>query len=386
MISKLTVKNYRSLADVSISLGQLTVLVGVNGSGKSTIVDVLHFVADALRFGLETAILTRSGMGSLRRWSAKGKPYDVKIQFEVEGKVGGFYSFLLGSESRGEYRIKAEQCSAWLSFDANIPVEFEEYEIKNGQWVRQPFKNDLETRSLLPAIQSNALALPLLAGISPYNELYELLTNLSFYNIFPDILKDPQKPTNPYPLAENGTNLASVLRNQEKDSALKTALEYVLADVNDFQVSSVGSNLVVKLRHQATGENRAPWFELVQESDGTLRMLGILTALYQDPPRTLIVLEEPELTVHPGAMAKLWDEIQKASQHTQIILTTHSPDLLDLCAPEHLRVVEKINGATYVGPVEEAQQQIIRDRLFTAGQLLQAQGLRRAQGGGNGAQ
>ena len=113
-------------------------------------------------------------------------------------------------------------------------------------------------------------------------------------------------------------------------------------------------------------------------------MLAILTALHQQPPRTLIALEEPELNVHPRIMAKLWDEIVVASKHSQILITTHSPDLLDLCQPEQLRVVENKKGITLVGPLEEAQTQIIQANLFAPGQILQAQGLYRAGGNNDG--
>ena len=108
-------------------------------------------------------------------------------------------------------------------------------------------------------------------------------------------------------------------------------------------------------------------------------MLGILSALYQTPPRGLIALEEPELTIHPGAMSLLWEEILEATRRRdgqmQVVLTTHSPDLLDMCEADQIRVVEKINGITHVGPVAEDQKQIIQQKLFAPGQLLQAQGL-----------
>ncbi|MCB0122199.1 MAG: ATP-binding protein, partial [Caldilineaceae bacterium] len=115
-----------------------------------------------------------------------------------------------------------------------------------------------------------------------------------------------------------------------------------------------------------------------QESDGTLRMLGILVALYQDEQRSLVTLEEPELTIHPGALSVLWDEIEAAGDRSQVILTTHSPDLLDMCKVEQLRVVEKIDGITLIGPVDETQRSAIQERLFAPGELLRAQGLNRA--------
>jgi predicted ATPase len=314
-------------------------------------------------------------MSALRRWSAKGRPYNVEIELDIEtDTMWGQYSFTLGSERRGEYRVKKEKCLVGTPGETKVETWFE---TSNGKWVGR-------SEELNVPIQRTGLTFPLTAGIEPYNALYNFLTGMSFYNIFPNALGEPQRPANPYPLDEHGGNLASVLRELERNKSaflpnLEAALGDVIDDVNSYQVSQVGGYLVTKLRHDTSDGNRAPLFELFQESDGTLRMLGILTALYQDPPRTLIALEEPELTIHPGAMSMLWEEIQNASSRSQILVTTHSPDLLDMCEAEQLRVVEKLDGITHIGPIEVEQKQIVQDRLFAPGQLLQAQGLRRAQ-------
>lgn len=381
MISQLKVKNYRSLADVTVSFEVLTVLVGLNGSGKSNLVDVLRFVSEALTHGLDSAVLKRHGMSALRRWSGKGRPYDVEIGLSVSGNgtLAADYQFTLGSELRGEYRVKSERCEVHdLSRQPSTLIN--KFETVNGEWGASPLE-------VAPTLPQTALALPLLTGLEPFRQVYDLLTSMSFYNIVPHDLTEPQKPANAYPLTERGDNLASLLRELRRSHSpvskeLESALNNVMSDVLGYQVAQVGGYLVTKLRHTGAGKDQKPLFELSQESDGTLRMLGILSALYQTPPRGLIALEEPELTIHPGAMSLLWEEILEATQRQdrqmQVVLTTHSPDLLDMCEADQIRVVEKINGITHVGPVAEEQKQIIQQRLFAPGQLLQAQGLRRA--------
>lgn len=377
MITNLQVKNYRSLADVNVDFEPLTVLVGPNGSGKSNLVDALRFVADALQRGLDVAIGKRNGISALRRWSAKGRPYDVeiKLSFKTEG-LEGEYLFILGSERRGEYSVKVERCQIRTP-DRTVSG----FEVNKGEWIALPLALPSGTNL---AIQPTALILPLLTGLPLFKSLYDFLTNMSFYNIPPNQLTEPQKPANPYPLDEHGENLATVLRELKRDrntafTDLERALSRVMEDVQGCLVAQVGGYLVTKLHHAAVEESeRGPLFELSQESDGTLRMLGILTALYQEPPRTLITLEEPELTIHPGAMHLLWEEIERASERSQILITTHSPDLLDMCRAEQLCVVEKIDGVTHIGPIAEEQKQAIQKRLFAPGQLLQAQGLWRA--------
>ena len=227
--------------------------------------------------------------------------------------------------------------------------------------------------------------LPLLAALEPYKPIYDQLIGMGFYNILPSQLKEPQKFANPYPLDENGGNFATVLRALKQDSPgvaveLERAIQTVTGDIEGYDVRPVGSYLTARLRHIATNENIAPWFELWQESDGTLRMLGILAALHQHPPRTLIALEEPELAIHPGALALLWEEIVLASLHTQIVITTHSPDLLDMCSAQQLRVVEKVNGVSFIGPVADEQTRIIQKRSGRAGPTAARPGPRACPG------
>lgn len=375
MITNLKVKNFRCFSEASLDLERLTILVGRNGSGKSTLVDVLRFVRDALQLGLDAAVLKRGGMSAIRRWSAKGRPYDVEIKltFDLEGATG-FYSFVLGSAKRGEYQVKEERCEI-----SKEPLLKEWFSIRSGEWIGS--SRDIKHSPT----QSTALVLPLVSGVQPFDKLYEFLTKMSFYEIVPNVLREPQKPANPYPLEEDAKNLASVLRElkqEHKTSAggLEKALARIIGDIEGYQVRQVGGYLVTRLRHAGSEEDgaSAPTFELFQESDGTLRVLGILTAYYQSPPRPLITLEEPELTIHPGAMGRLWEEIQTAAERSQILITTHSPDLLDMSLAEQLRVVEKFQGVSQVGPVDTDQKQIIKKRLLSVGELLRGQGLYRA--------
>ena len=114
-------------------------------------------------------------------------------------------------------------------------------------------------------------------------------------------------------------------------------------------------------------------------SDGTLRALGILVALFQGGNEqqkrvSLVGIEEPEIALHPGAVAVLLDGLRDAAHRTQVIVTTHSPDLLE---DKHLDVdsilaVEADNGNTMIASVDEASKSVVRDRLFTIGELLRS--------------
>ena len=165
MITRLWAKNYRSLADVNVSLEPLTVLVGINGSGKSNFVDVLVFINDALRSGLDNAVVNREGMGALRRWSAKGRPYDIEVGVHVQMKSGtGTYSFTLGSERRGEYRVKRESCRVRID-DQDAELFFE---TANNTWARKD-------SGVSPKINSKELVFQLVDENEQFRKLYEML-------------------------------------------------------------------------------------------------------------------------------------------------------------------------------------------------------------------
>ena len=100
-----------------------------------------------------------------------------------------------------------------------------------------------------------------------------------------------------------------------------------------------------------------------------------MSALLQEPPLALIGIEEPELTVHPGALPLLIDFLRQASRRSQVVITTHSPELLDLLEAQEVRVVERKDGVTTVGPMRQQQQGTVRDGLLKLGELMVTEGL-----------
>jgi hypothetical protein len=176
-----------------------------------------------------------------------------------------------------------------------------------------------------------------------------------------------------------GSNWSSTLRALDKatwGSELIAALGRLVGDIDDYRVVQAGGFLIPELRHGLDAEGRERWLGAAQESDGTLRVAAILTALFQQPPLSLIGFEEPELAVHPGAIPLLFDFLKEASTCSQILLTTHSPDLLDLLDIDEIRVVERRGGATAVARVEERQRELVRKRLLSTSDVLHAEGLR----------
>jgi predicted ATPase len=112
-------------------------------------------------------------------------------------------------------------------------------------------------------------------------------------------------------------------------------------------------------------------------SDGTLRALGVLIALFQSSngslrPVPLVAIEEPEAALHPAATGVLLDALNEASRSTQILVTSHSPDLLenDRIPADSILAVSLSDGATRIGPLDEVGRSALRDHLYTPGELL----------------
>lgn len=386
MIQRVQIRNYRSLAEVDVDLGPVTVLAGRNGSGKSNFVDALRFLSDAVNLGLEAAVMKRKGIGALRRWAPR-KPRDVMIAVEgtTTKPVRSYeYSLELGSRSGGGFHVKRE------TFRSSGDAEWEtEYEVSQGKVVHIEGKGMVH----LDEVQMPPTGLLLSARYPhPVWVVARYLSQLGFSSIVPNEVREPQKLAQEYPLAEHGENLASVLwklkerRPQalsEISAALSVAVEGLLGiDVQQTGVGGGGGYLLLTFDHELAGGGTCT-FDASQESDGTLRMLGLLTALYQVPSPAFLAIEEPELHIHPGALGVLSDVVREAAQArgTQVLLTTHSPDLLSRFGADELRAVEVIDGSTHIGLIDSAQRAAIEQDLFSGGDLLRIEGLYTDRGG-----
>src|SRR3990170_9094364 len=119
-------------------------------------------------------------------------------------------------------------------------------------------------------------------------------------------------------------------------------------------------------------------------SDGTLRALGVLVSLFQcfnrpkDSPIPLVGIEEPESTLHPAATAALMGALYEASHFTQVLVTSHSPELLDTkdLDTESLLIVDAQEGKTTIGSADDASKSAMKERLYTAGELLKLEQLK----------
>ena len=142
---------------------------------------------------------------------------------------------------------------------------------------------------------------------------------------------------------------------------------------------AVGPREILEFKQIVRGA-RHPWrFLATNMSDGTLRSLGVLVALFQVPQSSarLVAIEEPEIALHPAAAGVLTDSLQDASNHSQVLITSHSPDLLDESIPDSaILAVASEYGDTKIGCLDEAGRSALGEHLYTAGELLRMDQLR----------
>ena len=369
-ITKVALRNYKSIAACDVQLRPLMFLVGPNGAGKSNFLDSLRFVADALNSSLDHAIRDRGGINDVRRRSG-GHPnhFSIRLDFTLPEGATGHYAFRISARPRGEYEVQREECRLW---SAQLPTQEEYFHVENGTVT----KTSME---VAPAASTDRLYLVNASGLEEFRPVYEAFSQMGFYSLNPDKIRDLQSPDPGDLLIRDGSNLASVL--VQLSPSVKERIEEYLATVvpgvHGVKVKKFGPKETLEFRQDVAGAKH-PWRFLANNmSDGTLRVLGILVALFQGDPDTkkrvlLIGIEEPEIALHPAAAGVLLDGLQDAAAKTQIIITSHSPDLLDNkeLDPESILAVEARDGTTIIAGVDEVGRSVLRDRLYTTGELL----------------
>ncbi len=371
IIRRVALRNYRSIAACNVQLTPLTILVGANGAGKSNFLDALRFTAQALRFSLDHALRERGGINEVRRRS-RGHPNHFAIHLDLRlPETTGWYAFEVGAQSKGRFVVRREECMAKGS-DSN---RSEFFKTENGQPVSTSMSHP-------PGAGDDRLYLMQVAGYPAFRPFYEALAGMGFYSIHPEQIRELQSPDPGELLRQDGSNVASVLANlkagaPESAERVSKYLSKVVPGTVGVESKTVGPKVTVEFRQQVAGDH-SPWRFLANNvSDGTLRVFGVLMALYQvagmdSGKAKLIGIEEPEGCLHPAAGAVLTDVLREASDKTQVIVTSHSADLLDrdTIPLESILAVVHEHGETRLGPLDEAGRSALREHLFTAGELL----------------
>jgi predicted ATPase len=373
-LRQIHLRNYKNIAAAIVNFQPLTVLVGPNGAGKSNFVDALAFVADGLNHSIQSAFANRGSIAAvLHRSSGQPQPANIGWRLRLDLADGGWadYAFEIVTRSGESFTVTHERCIVQISAGPR-----HEFEVENGIFKR-------EVPGIRPRIEPDRLALTVLSALEEFRPVFDFLTNMRRYNVRPERLRELQDPDpgKGTVLLPDGSNAAAVLRriseNGEHNGHVYERICRLLGKITpgiiSVQPSSLGQKEILEFRQdiglqpQETGR-----FEALNMSEGTLRALGLLLAVYQWRPPALIAIEEPESTIHPSAMEILTDILIDGTARSQILLTTHSPEMLDnkKLKDEQIIAVESVHGVAQITPLTKSVRDVIRQRLYTAGELL----------------
>ena len=367
LLTGVKLKNYKSIATADVQLPQVSFLVGPNGSGKSNFMDALRFVADALNTSLDLALRVRGGIGLVQRQPiADGVPFGARLQLELEA-CSGWYALAIRGRAEDGYEVCREECR--LADRRGTREHF--FRVERGRVIDASISN-------APAAAEDRLYLVTASGLKEFRPAFDALAGMRFANPIPERMRPIQAPGNASSLNRDCGNAASVLGGLEKRfPAAKRRIDEYLGCIVPGIVETRRSpkDIAETLQFLLQVDDGKVHLPASSMSDGTLRALGVLLALFQgatqeDAGTGVVGIEEPEAGQHPGAVEVLADAIREAALHTQVIVTSHSPELLDSIADESIITVDAHQGATRFSTLDDAARSVIRDRLFTAGELL----------------
>lgn len=370
-IKRLILKRFRSIPDESISFDNPTIFVGRNGSGKSNVVSAFSFLAEAMATPLYAVIEKAGGIEAVLKKPSGGldtKSFGIRVDFgAMNGRTkGGFYAFEVRALPNYAFEVSREQCSVTDEGGSKSWFDRVGTKFTSNVW------------GMKPSIDGASLSLPLVGGEATFAPVLRTLAAMRVYSIEPRRLREMQEPDSGTSLKSDGRNVTSVLKEIERQSQddfqrISDIVSTIVPNTTHVQVKKHGKMLSLELTQEWAG-GRPLKFEGVSMSDGTLRVLGLLAAVYQRPSPSLIAIEEPEATIHPGALDSVLELLQQASREMQVVITTHSPELLDAkwITDRHLHIVEWTRGATRVGLPSEVSRKALRDHLMGAGELLRS--------------
>lgn len=324
-LQSVRIRNFKAIVDSkTVKLGLLTVFIGNNGTGKSSLIEALETYQSIIRDGLDTAMQRWLGIEHARH---KGQEAKERLGKPVKANSIGF-DLALGPSPRRVSRINMEvnnDPAANHMFIVDEQVVF--------------LDKTIEGRNPKGAVQTYGKGRSILSTPSVYlAEVANHIQDWQFLTLAPDRMGLPvpqQRTGGGVRLARDGSNIADFLldlRRQDQNAfdGIVETMAYVLPYAKDIQPSLTSSEIERKAWLQMTeADFKVPGWML---STGTLRLLALLALLRHPKPPPLIVIEEIENGLDPRSIHLLVEEIRNAvlNRTTQIILTTHSPYLLDL--------------------------------------------------------
>jgi predicted ATPase len=377
-LRRVRIRGYKSIAFCDVALQPLTILVGPNASGKSNFLDALAFLRDVLEKGTVEAVRLHGGRKAILPRSAPGTTVSISVEAEFQKQVTRAACFAnYGVEVKLPARSKPVVLTEAVRIKSGTNGSETGFDRKNEdvKWLGFP---DAKSSPQIPWCPADRSMLRLY-GETPLLELWEGIGGIGVYNFSPGAIRDYQVPAPGQMLERDGHNLASVIESvreisEDTINRVQAYLSVIVSELQAIRVVHYGEKETVRFLI-GSGNGRKPLeFDAASMSDGTLRALAALIAAFQIQlpfGPSVVGIEEPETALHPAAMGALVDALDEATSQTQVLLTTHSADLLDDrdLRPSQVLVVRNHNGQTQITPVDVASREIIAKDLSSLADL-----------------
>jgi len=330
-LENISVQGFKSIASLEeLELTPINIVIGPNGSGKSNFIGVFSFLHAIQEGRLQDYVIKSGGAEQILHFGSK-VTNTLRIHVTFKGKVN-------------QYTIELEPTEA----DELVPsMEIVHY--WNKSQYSRPYTDGLSRLGKEAGI-SGVLNSSVARFVGDHLKRWRL------YHFHDTSSKSPMKKTanlddNRF-LRPDGSNLASFLyflRTQHEQSyeLIRGTIQRVAPFFDDFQLEPQQLN-VGKIKLEWKHKRSDSYFDATSLSDGTLRFMALATLFLQpDEYRpSVILVDEPELGLHPFAITVLGALVRQASATTQVILSTQSPFLLDQFDPEDVLVADLVEGAT----------------------------------------
>lgn len=366
MFDYVKLERFRSFRHVEFKLSPLAVLIGPNGSGKSNFLDLLLLMAEAANGGLGNGVASRGGFDNL---ACKAEPGDIFVVF-------GFQPTGIFQEEKDPVTFKLKRVGSnpkvWFEqvSKAPHPPHVQPLHLmhrdKDGcmfRSIKTGMKEPLEEGKALES--DSELAIFQVKDQDKYPTPYKLLRLLQDWTLYWDIDVGPNAPVRQpallrptVRLAPNGANLPSVLYSiQQQHPAIWKEIEEILEtaypDFHSITFPPEGGDGKVLLRWWERPYEKQSGFSANLLSDGTLKLLCLIAILKSPDPPPLICIDEPELGLHPDWIKLVAELMQSAASRTQLVVATHSPQLVAKLTPDQVVVAEKEDGETQLRRLSE---------------------------------
>lgn len=342
-IESLKVENYRALRHVQLDkLTPMTVLLGPNGSGKSTIFDVFNFLAECFQFGLRHAWDRRGRGKELKTRGAIG-PIVFELKYREQPKTPVItYHLAIDEGAKGPEVV--EEWLQWRRGSTGQPFRFLDFKRGMGKAAsgEAPDADDVRVETNLRS--PDLIAVNTLGQFAEHPRvaaLREFITDWYVSYLAIDQTRNQPEAGPQERLSKGGENLPNVIQYLKEQRPERLELIFSVLRKRIPRLERVDAEPMPDGRLLLQIKD-APFEQPVLSkfaSDGTMKMLAYLTVLYDPAPPQFIGIEEPENFLHPRLLPELAEECRAAAEFSQLLITSHSPFLLNAMRAEEVRVL-----------------------------------------------